>query len=34
MKIVRMILVGPEGKIWLLAEHFGLDIAACRLVDR
>jgi phosphate acetyltransferase len=31
--LIEPILVGPEGKIRLLAEECGLDIAACRLVD-
>jgi phosphate acetyltransferase len=31
--LIEPILVGPEGKIRLLAEELGLNIAACRLVD-
>lgn len=31
--LIEPILVGPEGKIRLLAEELGLNISACRLVD-
>lgn len=31
--LIEPILVGPEGKIRLLAEELGLNIAACRLVN-
>jgi phosphotransacetylase len=31
--LIRPILVGPEAKIWPLAQEHGIDLSACTLVD-